>query len=253
MTNCSKIFCSVILLAILSLLTILAGSAIAASDSDFIRWHSSNAQLLRGYDYQLASKQQTIVTLEHAHGHSFGDFYSFLDYSWPDFGDSSYYLEVAPRFSLTKITSNDYSFGLVKDILISSMIEKPQAANKRYLYGVAFDLKLAGFKYFKTNFFVRNDPGLQKTYQVTISWHRKFKISNSKFVIEGFSDLAGDAGPGKVTHQLVVPRFLMDISNTIGAPENRLFVGIEWQYWRNKFGVDGIIESVAQLQIKYNL
>lgn len=43
----------------------------------------------------------------------------------------------------------------------------------------------------------------------------------------------------------------MDVGHASGFAENTLWAGIEWQYWHNKFGVDGVTESVPQLQMKY--
>lgn len=221
------------------------------AENKFFQWHTTNIQLLRGFDYEIGSEERTMATFEHAHGHHFGDFYTFVDYTWPDQGDENYYAEFSPRFSLGKITGYDFSYGLIKDILISTTIEKPESRKARYLYGGAVDLNLPGFKFFKTNLYLRDDPYLDKTYQVTLGWNRPIETKGVKFVIEGFADFAGDAGEGKEAHQLIVPRFLMDIGHTTGMKENTLFMGIEWQYWHNKFGVDGVTESVPQLQIKY--
>lgn len=70
------------------------------------------------------------------------------------------------------------------------------------------------------------------------------------FLIEGFADFAGGEGTA-VANQLIVPRFLLDVGDLAGIEENTLFMGVEWQYWRNKFGVAGVTESVPQLQIKW--
>jgi len=222
-----------------------------AGEGDFIQWHSTNMQLLRGFDYELGSEERTIGTFEHAHGHRLGDFYMFVDYTWPDEGEENYYVELSPRLSLGKITGKDFSYGIIKDALISTTIEKPESQKARYLYGGAVDLNVPGFKFFKTNLYVRDEPGLDKTYQLTLVWNRPFEIQGHKFVIEGFADLAGDAGQGKKPYQLIVPRFLMDVGHASGFAENTLWAGIEWQYWHNKFGVDGVTESVPQLQMKY--
>ena len=232
-------------------ITLVFPTWIQAAEDDFLQWHSSNLQLLRGYDYELGSEKRTIMTFEHASAWTFGDLYVFSDYSWPDGGDTSYYVEPTLRFSLSKITGKDFSYGIIKDVLISGQIEKPEGQSARKLLGFAVDLDLAGFKYFKTNFFVRDNPNLSgDTYQTTLAWSRAFQVNGIKILLEGFADLVGSEGV-TVSHQLIVPRFLIDVGQITGMKENKFWLGFEWQYWHNKFGVDGVTESVPQFQMKY--
>lgn len=115
------------------------------------------------------------------------------------------------------------------------------------------DLNLPGFKFFKSNFFVRDNPNLSgSTFQVTLGWNIPFTLNGTKILLEGFADIAGSEGT-TVAHQLIVPRLLIDLGELSGIQENKLWLGMEWQYWHNKFGVDGVTESVPQLQIKYIL
>lgn len=69
--------------------------------------------------------------------------------------------------------------------------------------------------------------------------------------MEGFSDIAGAEGNG-VANTLIVPRALVNLGSLAGQPGN-LWAGIEWRYWDNKFGVDGVTENVVQLQLKWVL
>ena len=245
-----KYMIRVLFLYSFSLLFTLVSGAASSSDS-FIQWHSSNIQLLRGYDYELGSDERTIVTFEHANSWKYGDFFVFADNIWPDDGSSTYYIEPTLRFSLSKMTGEKMSFGIIKDVLISTQVEKPKSQDTRKLAGVAFDLELPEFTFFKTNFFIRDNPDLSgDTYQVTLVWNRPFQIGNVRFLSEGFADFAGSEGT-TVAHQLIVPRFLVDLGDISGIEKNKLWMGVEWQYWHNKFGVDGVTESVVQLQAKY--
>lgn len=220
-------------------------------DDSFFQWHTTNVQLLRGHDYKVGSKRRTIMTVEHANGFKYGDFYMFYDQTWPESAKANYYIEPTLRFSLGKMTGTDFSYGLIKDVLISTQLEKPEGQRPRYLYGAAVDLNLPGFKFFKTNYFIRDNRNLSgNTYQVTLAWNRPFEIGGVKFLSEGFTDIAGSEGT-TTSHQLFVPRFLMDVGDLADIGENKLWVGMEWQYWHNKFGIDGVTESVPQLQVKW--
>lgn len=222
-----------------------------AADSDFIQWQTSNIQLLRGSDYKLGSEKRTIMSLEHANGWKYGDFFIFGDQIWSDEGNSTYYIEPTLRFSLGKILDKKLSYGLIKDVLISAQIEKPKNQDVRKLAGLGVDFDLPGFKFFKSNFFIRDNPNLSgHTYQVTLVWNVPFKISGVNMLLEGFTDIVGGEG-SSVAHQLIVPRLLADAGPLVGFKQNKLWLGLEWQYWHNKFGVDGVTESVPQLQVKY--
>jgi len=222
-----------------------------ANEHRFIKWHSTNIQILRGADYELGAEQRTIVTLEHANSWQYGDFFVFGDHTWPDNGDSSYYLEPTLRFSFNKLFNSRASQPLIKDVLLAIQIEKPEGQTARELVGIAVDLNVDEFTFFKTHLFARNNPDLAgDTYQITLVWNRVFKLDNTQLLLEGFADFAGSEGH-TVAHQFIVPRLLIDISPFTGLAQNTLWAGIEWQYWHNKFGVNGVTESVPQLQLKY--
>lgn len=214
-------------------------------------WQTTNIQALRGHDYKLGERQRSIITLEHANGWAYGDNYAWIDLIYPDGRDYTYYGEFSPRLSLGKITGHDLSYGIIKDILLSTTFEKLKGQGPQYLYGGAVDLNLPGFKFFKTNFYVHDSTERDgKTWQVTLAWNRPFQIGGTKFLIEGFSDIQGREGTSQANQSFVL-RFLMDVGYALGGEENKLWAGVEYQYWHNKAGRDGVTESVPQAQIKW--
>ncbi len=227
------------------------GTAQAEAETPFVEWHTTNIQLLRGNHYELGSKKRTLSTLEHANKWRYGDFHFFMDYTWPDEGDEFYYFEPTTRFSLSKISGKDFSYGLIKDVLISTNFEKPKDRKTRLLGGVSVDLDLPGFTFFKTNYWLRDNRDLSgSTYQFSVAWNRPVEWQGVSFLSEGFADFAGSEGT-TTSHQLIVPRFLVDIGEQIGVGENRFWGGIEYSYWHNKFGQKGTTESAPQLQFKW--
>ncbi len=131
-----------------------------ASQSSFIQWNSTNIQLLRGGEYELGSQQRTIMTIEHANRWSYGDFYIFGDKDWRDVGDSAYYFEPTLRVSFNKLYGEKLTSGIVKDVFIAGQIEKPKGQRPRTLIGLSADLDVAGFRFFKTMLFLRDNPDL---------------------------------------------------------------------------------------------
>lgn len=72
-------------------------------------------------------KSASVVTLEHINGWKYGDNFFFVDITNADKSDeersTSFYGEISPRISLSKVTGKDLSFGIVKDVLITTTAE----------------------------------------------------------------------------------------------------------------------------------
>ncbi|MEM8499747.1 MAG: DUF5020 family protein [Pseudomonadota bacterium] len=236
-------------LTFLSLLSLCA--ATVAQADELFKWHTTNLQLLRGSAYELGDSHRWISTFEHAHAHRFGDTYAFIDLLKPDNGTSSYYGEISPRLSLSEITGRGLSSGIVKDVLVSTTFEKAKNGRMQYLYGIAVDLAIPQFKFLKINAYNHDNTALSgDTWQVTVAWNRPFAVGSINLLIEGFADFQGSEGRS-AANQLIVPRLLYDVGLASGLQANKLWLGLEYQYWRNKFGVRGITESAPQLQLKY--
>lgn len=218
---------------------------------DFFSWHSSNIQVLHGQSFKLGDETRTIVTVEHANAFKYGDFFAFWDQSFPESGSASYYFEPTLRFSANKIRGKKIQSSWLNDVLFAASLEKAEGRDWRKLVGMGIDFKVSGFKFVKTNWYLRDNPDLSgTTYQLTIAWLYPLKFGSVSGVFEGFTDIAGSEGTASA-YQLVVPRLLFDIGQLVGIPNNQLYAGVEWQYWHNKFGRRGVTESVPQLQLKY--
>ena len=233
------------LLATLTLLVLGAGSVQAAI------WSTTSASFLYGQGYKLASSEDaTIITLEHASGWKYGDNFFFFDIFQPFDRASTIYGEWHPRLSFGKMTGKNTSFAFVKDILIATELNVGQDW-RGYLYGVGFDLDIPYFDFFAINFFIRDDMNVygENTFQISPSWSVPFNLGPARFDFCGFLDYAGREGDLR-TNLLMAPQLLLDVSNFSGKPGN-LYLGVEYQYWNNKYGVEGVDESVAQLMCKW--
>lgn len=223
----------------------------SSASAQLFDWSDNNLQLLRGNNYELGSEDRTLLTFEHAHGHTYGDTFIFIDWTWPDNGKTNYYGEVSPRLSFSKMFDIEIPTHFIKDILISTTLEKPKGVGPRYLYGGAIDLDLPGFAFFNANAYIRDDTQLKgHTWQATLAWNRPFTFSGLNFVTEGFADFSGKEDTSHA-NQLIVPRLLLDVSHFAKQEEEKLWVGVEYSYWHHKFGIEGITESVPQLQMKW--
>ncbi len=222
------------------------------------QWSSTNAQYLYGDSYTDVGADTevsgSVITLEHVNVWAYGDNFFFVDITNPDRGDSKlgtgYYGELSPRLSFTKMTGKNLNVGIIKDILVTTTAEIGNGFHN-YLYGIAVDLNIPKTPVAQINTYVRNEIGMGKDpgYQVTLVWLTPFNIGNLSFAFEGFFDYAFDQDHAE-DNIITAPRLLMDLGKTWGA-EGVLQAGIEYQIWRNKFGIDGIDEDVPQFMVKW--
>ena len=79
---------------------------------------------------------------------------------------------------------------------------------------------------------------------MTPSWSVPFTLGRAGFSFDGFADFTGnhgDCAAQVLTHQ----RLKLDLSRFWHKP-GALEVGVEWEYWHNKYGVGGVKNSVIQ-------
>lgn len=223
---------------------VVAGPAAQAAS-----WSSTNLQLLHGTSYQAGSPERSIMTLEHADAWTYGDNFFFFDVSDPDRSGTQVYGEFAPRLSLGKISGRDLTRGLIKEVLLAAQINT--GTNFRvYLYGAGLDLDLPGFAFFQLNAYVRDDANLPgNTWQITPVWRVPFSVGAAKLSVGGCMDYAGAEG-GARANLLFLPQLLLDLGTLWQAP-GALYAGVEYSYWRNKFGLAGLTEHVVQPMIKW--
>jgi len=239
----NKVGALVVLLCMTS--PVLAGSA---------TWSSTNIQYLYGTSYELGDETRSIITLEHVNGWKYGDNFFFVDITNPDRkGDltgTEFYGEISPRFSLSAMSGKDMKMGIIKDFLITTTLEMGQGFHN-YLYGLAVDLDLPKLKVFQINWYVRNEINFPTDLgqQVTLVWLLPFDVGSTSWSFEGFFDYAYGVDPAE-DNIITGPRLLLDIGKFFDAP-GTLQAGIEYQMWRNKFGIDGVDEDVAQAMVKW--
>ena len=215
------------------------------------QWSTTSVSVLYGSGYELASSEDaTIITLDHASGWKFGDNFFFFDAFQPFKNDTHIYGEWHPRLSFGKMTGRNAGFGFVQDILIATELNVGEEW-RAYLYGLGFDLDIPYFHFFALNIFIRDDMTIDddSTFQISPSWNLPFTLGTAHFEFRGFLDYAGAEGDGKA-HLLAQPQLLLDLGNFSQKPGN-VYVGIEYQYWNNKYGVDGIKESLVQFMGKW--
>jgi nucleoside-specific outer membrane channel protein Tsx len=232
----------------------LAGSLLAGGQAvagDLLQWQNNSLTYLWGKNFTVNPQIQQTVTFEHADAWKYGDNFFFLDrifYNGKEDGNvgpDTYYGEFSPRLSFGKILDKDLSFGPIKDVLLAFTYEFGEGDNESYLLGPGFDLNIPGFDYFQLNFYQRqtegNRPG-DGVWQITPVWSYTLPLGNSNILIDGYMDwvVDNDKNARGVYHANLHfnPQVKYDLGKALNWGEKQLYVGFEYDYWKNKYGIE---------------
>lgn len=240
--------------------------AFISSNSHAFEWGASSVSYLKGSKYQtpyfnLASNKlegkdtdAEIFTFDHVNGTKWGDTFFALDATNFSTEKQSLWFKFAPRVSGKKTLGLSYP-SFISDILMSGVYSAVGAgAAPNYAYGAAIDWIIPGFDFFTTNFLVRDDKKLEgTTSQISLVWNLTFKLGaseNLKIETGGFLDYMGEEG----NQQKGLSKANIQTQPFIALKiQNNVSVGVEWQYWSNKYGLEGINESLPQMMVKMHL
>jgi len=207
-----------------------------------------------------------IATLQHASGWGVGDLFFFVDFLRDNrsdgFNDSDYYGELYANFSLSKLRGKPVGFGPIKDIgLLAGINKGGDAKVLKYLPGVRLSWDAPGFLFLNTDFtaYIDHSAGVAKggapsendSTMFDVNWAYPFAVGKHSFSIEGHAEYIGKRTNefGAPVHAWILaqPQFRWDLGKALYAQPNQLFVGIEYQYWRNKLGDRNTTESRPQV------
>lgn len=241
-------------------------------------WSVTEAHLQKGDLAQTATnggdRDTTILTLQHAGGWAYGDNFFFVDYLTYDEEDlgttngSELYAEWYSNFSIGKITDQAIKFGPVKDIgIVAGFNFAPEVDSWWFLPGLRFELDLPGFGFANLDItsyinhssaddnathFVIKDEG--NSYMVDFSWAYPFKMGSTSWSLEGHVEYIDGRSQVNTFGEaeleswvLAQPQLRFDLGETLFNTPEKLYIGIEYQYWKNKIGEDGLKDNTAQL------
>ena len=232
----------------------LAGGLLAASQAmagDLFLWQTNSLTYLYGKNFAINPSIQQTVTFEHADKWKYGDNFLFVDRIFyngkedPNKGPHTYYGEFSPRLSFGKILDRTLAFGPIKDVLLAMTYEYGEGDSEAYLIGPGFDLNVPGFDYFQLNFYQRfpegNRPG-KGVWQITPVWSYTLPLGNSDVLIDGYMDWVVDNDQNsRGTYHANLhfnPQVKYDLGKALNWGAKQLYVGIEYDYWKNKYGIE---------------
>ncbi|MCK5880886.1 MAG: DUF5020 family protein [Sinobacterium sp.] len=225
-------------------------------------WTNTDIQYLAGSDYlnPFTNKETdgSVITFEHAGAYNWGKSYSFIDIFESDDKtvlSNDTYIELGVDVSLT---GGKGFKGAVKDIYLVTQLENGTAATKNFsnlLGGVGLRWNVPGFAFFDTNIYYRNNDLSDDNMQLTTAWSLPFSFGPVAFTFDGFFDVTdaidsdNDFGGQALFH--TQPQLKLDLGN-FWNQKNQYYVGVEIDYWKNKFGVKDADQTAIQAMVQIN-
>ena len=221
----------------------------------------SSISLLYSDDYEIFGAQQesaTVFTFENVTAHDWGDTFFFIDrYQVQGDSDSAdtTYGEFAPRLSLSWLTGQDLGFGPVTDVYLAGQYEFGGGAEaNNYMSGLGLSWDVPGLLYFNTNaYYVDNNTifDAPDDWQLTATWGAPFEVGGLPFLFDGYVDYSAGVGGAQSAELHINPQLKLDIGHFVGTP-GVLLAGIEYSYWRNKYGSPEIdTENAVSALVKF--
>ena len=202
------------------------------------------------------------MTIEHASTHDWGGIFMFVDrhQGEKDSSGKPYketFGKVSPKF---KVATFDDSF--IKQVNLAGVYEFSSTttgfAQDNYWIGIGADLNLPvpGMKYASATLYHsfnnaklgngKKSKGDDQKITLTSAWEK------DNFLIDGYVDFAFNNEFDNVKNSIHLnPQIKYNIQPMLGI-DNRLEVGIEYDYWKNKIGLDGVDQNAVAALVKYH-
>jgi len=224
------------------LITLLCVSSITAQAKTL--WSDFSVSYLKGNDYEVGDKSRDVATFEYANGTTWGDTFMFFDRLESANGYIETYGEFSPRIRI-----KEFGDSFIKSVYFAPSVEVGPQTN--YLVGVGVDLNISGFDFFQVNSYLRNNGDGDRSEQLTLVWG----LPIGPLYYDGFMDYATGVNNTLFGDTEAQMNFTSQLKYNV-APmldlETKLYVGVEYVYWNNKFGIKDIDERNVNLLVKYH-
>jgi len=185
--------------------------------------------------------------------------YMFVDVlrSWSeaDANAKEVYGEWYPTLSLRTFTGKEPSKGVLRDVGftvgLNTGVRSTGPSPFAVLPGLTFNLNVPGFAFLSVGTFAYIDRGrfqgqptdcTATTFQITPSWSLPIDVGAATLKVNGFVDFTGRHANCEA-QILSTPRVMLDLSAYWKQP-GRLYAGVDWVYWHNKYGISGLTDNL---------
>lgn len=226
------------------------------------------------------------LSLTHASGYDYGQNFFNLDLLQSDENDPASgdnkgegdgaleaYVTYRHQLHLGKVFDTDLSFGPVKEVALSAGVDlntkNTDFGPRKQLLVVGPTLKFAvpkGFLDFSVFYaHERNRNGFKPAGQkditfsdytiYNVSWGLPFQAGPLPMKFQGFGNYNTAKGQGTTDEQLVRTSLMVDVGQLAFNKSNTVWAGVGYEYWRNKFGnqgMDGIDTDAATFNLEWH-
>ena len=207
-------------------------------------WRDFSGAYVAGSGFTLDPDQQQTLSFEYASGYRWGDTFTYLDTTFFRGDERSYSLfgETAARWSLTDSDEGRSNRG-VTDVLVAASLEFGSGTVETFTLGPSVDLNVPGFDYLHLGLMRRESltrSGFNNSdgWQFVPTWSLTIPVGRSEWVIDGFAKwiFATDHSDYHPNFQFN-PQIKYNIGKHLSVVNKRMYLGIEYYYWSNKYGV----------------
>ena len=207
-------------------------------------WTDFSGAYVAGSGFTLDPDQQRTVSLEYASGYRWGDTFTYLDTTFFRGDERTYSLfgEPAARWSVMD-SDEDRSTQAVTDVLVAASLEFGSGTVETFTLGPSVDLNVPGSDYLHLGLMRReslNRSGFNNSdgWQFVPTWSLTIPAGRSEWVIDGFAKwiFATDHSDYHPNFQFN-PQIKYNIGKHLSGADKRMYLGIEYYYWSNKYGV----------------
>lgn len=242
----------------LLLCALATGLFVTASQAAIVDWSTTELHFQHGQlenPFSDANENTFILTVQNALGWKYGESFFFADFledvEGDDFNDTDLYFEWYPSLSLGKLTNTQLGIGPIKDFsFIIGINVSVDAKVIKYLPGLRAAWDVPGFAFLNTDLtaYIDDSRGVSRggapkqtdSFIFDLNWAYPFSIGNLSFSIEGHAEYihsrTDEFGDHVESWFLAQPQFRLDLGKALAGVDGRLFIGMEYQYWRNKLG-----------------
>jgi len=222
-----------------SLTSCASGASLAAP-----LWSDFSSAFVAGSGFTLDPDKQRTVSLEYASGYRWGDTFTYLDTTFFRGDERTYSLfgETAARWSVMD-SDEGRSNQAVTDVLVAASLEFGSGTVETFTLGPSVDLNVPGFDYLHLGLMRReslNRSGFNNSdgWQFVPTWSLTIPAGRSEWVIDGFAKwiFATDHSDYHPNFQFN-PQIKYNIGKHLSGADKRVYLGIEYYYWSNKYGV----------------
>jgi len=199
-------------------------------------FHNPSISYLYGDNFRIEPAQQQTFTFEYAAAWEYFDLFLFVDQKYYPNSASGRYGEFSPRLKLIQFSQFSQK-SLFKKLTFASTFERGKNGVKTNLLGIGLDFNLPYFKYLTSNLYRRDSPNIAgHGLQMTTTWNFSAQLMQIPILIDGYFDwtFSSDETASNIH---INPQIKIDMQEILGG-QHSWYLGIEYDYWRHKYGVE---------------